>query len=157
MKEFELSKEQLLILNQIYSKRFKLLSGVFTALPVFLWYGLRKAEYKNASDNNVVYWTNGLLIGLMLFTLALLWLKKVRPIKKDIEQKSGVYVPKVIIRKNAFEHVNRFYIFFDDPELSSKEVHEEEFFNYREGDVYLLPLGKHSKLVLDGFMNYNLF
>jgi hypothetical protein len=52
--------------------------------------------------------------------------------------------------------VGTYFLFFDDPSLPNKEVRKEEFDNISEGDVYSIPMAAHSKIVVDGFMNYDL-
>jgi hypothetical protein len=157
MNEFLLTDEQLFILHQIYSKRLRLLGATFTAFPIFLMFSLKKADFNEEYKNEVVNYTNAFIILILLLSFALIWFKKVRPIRRDIKLRSGIFESRIIIRKTAFEHVHKYFIFFDDPKLPSKEVLYEEFNQLNEGDAYQVPLSKHSRLILDGFMNFELF
>lgn len=158
MREFTLSEEQLSMLRHIYAKRLNLLIAVFTALPLVFGGTLFNMFRKEVEERTPIFTITFLFFTLaIVLTLVYLYFYKVLPVKKDLTQKSGNYKDKVIVNKSFFEHVNQFYLFFDDVDLPNKEITHEEFIRYQIGDAYPIPLGKNSNLVLDGFMNYDLF
>ncbi len=151
MDSFTLSDDQIVMLHRIYGKRRNLLVGTMAALPTLIYSWQR--EIPGMILFNFVY---AILLLTVLIILVYLFFNRLQPIKKDIREKSGVYMPHLIVRKSSFAYVGRYFFFFDDVNFPSTEVAEKDFFLFEEGDMYRVPMGKHSKLVVDGFMNYTL-
>ncbi len=80
----------------------------------------------------------------------------IRPLQKDVKNKSGMIVQKQIVRKSFFEHTNEYYFFFDDFKIPNKEVSQLDYSKYGLGDTYLFLIATNSGIQIDGFANYTL-
>ncbi len=152
MQTFELSDEQVAMLNHIYGRRRNVLIGTLSALPVLIY----RLSDNESSAIRLFQIVNILLILVVVAVVFFLLWYRLHPVKKDIKNRTGVYVPITIQRKDLFPYVNKYFFYFDDIKFPNKEVTESEFAQYNEGDVYPIPLAENSGIVVDGFMNYNL-
>jgi hypothetical protein len=156
MRKFELNQEQIEILQSIYNKRKNLLYGAMSGIPIVFGVGYFRRRGLDDSQYLLYRELYTVLLFALLAVMAFLLIVKLRPIKKDIKYKSGLFIDRKIIRKSYFQHVQTYFLFFEDPKFPNKEVTKEEFDRFNEGDVYSVPISENSKIVLDGFMNYNL-
>lgn len=140
------------MLRHIYRKRRRLLWGTLGGSVLFLQ-GIGPPRYAHAFTYLCAYVA---ILGSFLTYISYLLFTKLRPLKKDIRERSGLYLPKVIIRKDFFPHAGTYFIFFDDLKFPHKEVNREVYERCEAGGICLLPVGMHSGIVLDGFMNYDL-
>lgn len=153
MKTFQLNRDQIYVLQKIYAARKRLLIGTLISSPLVL-IGLLRADTTERPDFFIAW--HVIFYLLVLGVLYYLYYKKVRPIAKDLEGRSGIWIDLIILRKDEFPMVGKYYFFFESAEFPSKEVNALEFSLYTEGEVYHLPCSQHSKLILNNFGNYKL-
>ncbi len=152
MEEFKLCDEQILMLNIIYNKRKNLLLAALTSLPCLITF-YPQETFKKLDLFTITY---GIVILSVIVVILVLFFLRLNPIKKDINEKSGVINIHKIIRKTNFSYANKYYFFFEDIKFPNKEVTENEFKRFSINDNYGIPIAKHSKIIVDGFMNYKL-
>jgi hypothetical protein len=151
-----LNEDQLEILHDVYLKRSRLLRGTAFGFPSIMastYYLFLMRSHNQLNWISISFY----VFFVLLFYAALYYLyrKRVLPIKKDIQQKIGFNLPLQIVRKSAFEPVQRYFLFFDHEKYPNKEVSYEEYLQYPEASFYNLPIAKESKLVLDHFCNFD--
>ncbi|QLH44845.1 MAG: hypothetical protein HWD58_04070 [Bacteroidota bacterium] len=71
--------------------------------------GLTRTHTRDAPDVFIAF--HVILYAAILSVLYYLYIKKVKPIARDIEGRSGIWVDLVITRKNEFPTVGRYYFF----------------------------------------------
>lgn len=153
MKTFQLNQKQIHVLQKIHTARKRLLLGTLAISPLSLL-GLTRTHTRDLPDVFIAF--HVILYAAILSVLYYLYIKKVKPIARDIEGRSGIWVDLVITRKNEFPTVGRYYFFFDSHEFISKEINALEYTWYQVGEVYHLPCSQHSRLILDHYDNYQL-
>jgi hypothetical protein len=162
MRQFNLDDEQIKMLISIYDKRKRLFYQVMLSFPALFLVGLFQIQriFRKLPSGGYEFGLGGaiyIIFCLLVFgTMVLLFILKLRPVTKDLKDRLGVYIDRVVISKSHFQHVGTYFLFFDDAKLPNKEVSRVEFEKFSVGDVYSVPMSKHSKIVLDGFMNYDL-
>lgn len=156
MQKFELTPDQISTLNAIYIKRRNLVLGAMAAVPVLALGGFYRREFMD-DDQFLLFQVIYFIVMLVfLLIMAIMMIVKIRPLSRDIKYRSGVLQNSTILSKSHFPFVGTYFFFLDHPDITNKEVSGEEFEKYAEGDTYLVPMGENSKIVLDGFMNYDL-
>lgn len=154
MNTFQLNEAQLALLKDVYEKRRNLLFGSMTGISLLCLVVYLREMLEEPVMAALVY---GAIWLYILGIMAILYLRKVLPVRKDMQLKLGFYKPLRIARKSAFEHVGKCYLFFDDLEFPNKEVSPADYLLLEIGAVYALPCSKCSRIVLDGFANYPMF
>lgn len=130
METFILNSDQVFILNKIYTKRRNLLMGTFVGVPTIIAISRYRTLTKTDQVNFVDYIFLFLVVGLLVL-IAILYYNKVWKIKQDIHNLAGYFLLKKIVGKSYFEHVNTYFIFFDDVKMPNKEVSLNEYQSYQ--------------------------
>jgi len=165
-KEVILDQDQLGYLQLIYKRKQRLLirggGGAIllwllltgTRLPrIMQAYTEEPAHSKLVAGLITIIFFTGLLAG----TCVLIYYKNLLPLKKDIQQKSGLITYKTITGKMRMPVREDYFLYFDDRKMRYKQILKEEFLLYKVGDQYPVLTAARSNIQVDGFWNYSLF
>ncbi len=159
MHEITLDEHELAILNDVLSKRTKIFRGLLWQFPLLVIIAVVRVFLKifieTKSIGLVLFF---LFIGIIYFLLIYhLYKSRIKPLKQDIAEKTGLIIMVEVINKSYFPYVGECFLFFEHEKLSSKQVDAITFFQYNKGDYYPLRAGLHSGIILDDYKNYDLF
>lgn len=160
----ELGEDNITQLQEIYDRKqrfvLRCMGGAVT-LWLLTYYRLFPLFYEAFSNGAwkrlhqhplllVLFVVVGGILLLIVLLGASWYVRDVYWLRKDIQERSGVYVAKEIIRK-SIPYTARYFFFFDDLKMPHVEVDQETYYRYAEGEIFWILRSTHARIVLGEF------
>ena len=84
------------------------------------------------------------------------YLRRIIPLNKDINKCIGEQLDRKIIRKTYFPVTNEYFFFFEEVEIPNIKIDPNTFLDYEEGSFFYIYRAKHSKIVYENYMRFDL-